>query len=814
MVTKAAPLPPGVEEHEYTNLRRIIGDESRRWKTVHLKIMNGKDELQVPLMQASSVFDIRHMLADALGQEVAKIDLFEKKGISFKRLRNCEEVPSKVLVKGLKNFARCVQEYPHPICIIGAGHLGIRMGIHLERKGMSWQLFERKSKLGGNAWNGIANKWSKLQSEGAHYHLDWDSIDGREQILRPYERYSFWPTRDEIICHFHDIVSQFNLWPFFKMACQMVEMDIIPAPAGQDEFQKYYRMRHADVGDKFNKSGEHATAEGVARVGEQEELDAGFFTCSNITVYPGALAAPHRKTFPGEDVFGANIGYGFNDEFDYSLVVNQCGIVIGMGAFAVENVRTLMEHNAKKFFVVARHHNLLLPRILSWFINQSRMPPPAAAVLKWMEQPYKLYGKDPWSYFSITCTDDRKTASIKQYTRWGIGDIFFLAVYYGKVETIEGQIKRMKKRSAVLNNGRVLTQIDHLVKCLGFDSDFGIDMLMKIQAEIGFWPDGDWRRWICSDQSAIDASRFGGTAIAPYAASAAYWPCHFFEYPDDAKKLVASGIFPENRAKPELGSAAYHYDPRTAATVQVTYGSAVPGIAKWSGEHNDVFKKDSLWTIAPPEKFHSECVKDWFRYCGKFKDYGSEVDPPDYPYTIKDVYEMIIEEQEDTLRTGAVRAGWMTIGQMEENLQGMRVELMKRVENYDQTLEEFEERMHAFPPMPIFNEDGTLADEQGEVVNDTAGMESMKAIQALEKKTTADAERKQKEKEAASRTSTAKTLEPRCPESFAPARHIFQARAASPDERFTKLFQQEWLSGANLVKEAVLQAHGTYQLDN
>merc|ERR1719401_1076744 len=138
-----------------------------------------------------------------------------------------------------------------------------------------------------------------------------------------------------------------------------------------------------------------------------------FFTCSCLTIYPGALAAPHRKSFPGEDVFNGNIGYGFNDEFDYTTTLQQCGLIIGMGAFAAENVRTLMEHNAKMFYCVCRHHNLLLPRCLSWYVNQSRMPPPAAVVIQAMEPAYKLYGTDPWSYFSITSTADRKTASIK-----------------------------------------------------------------------------------------------------------------------------------------------------------------------------------------------------------------------------------------------------------------------------------------------------------------------------------------------------------------------------------------------------------------
>jgi hypothetical protein len=202
-----------------------------------------------------------------------------------------------------------------------------------------------------------------------------------------------------------------------------------------------------------------------------------------------------------------------------------------------------------------------------------------------------------------------------------------------------------------------------MVKVLGFDSDFGIDRIMKTKLHIGFWPDADTRRWVCSDQSAIDASRFGGTAISPYAATASYWPTHYFQYQADAQRIVDMGVFAENKAKPELGSAAYHYDPRTAATVQVTYGSVTPGIAEY-GAHNDAFKKDSMWAVAPPEKFHEECEKDWWRYCEKFTEDGSTIEPPEYPYTIEYTYWLLYKEEEDGMKMG-VRQGTLTNEMME-----------------------------------------------------------------------------------------------------------------------------------------------------
>ncbi|CAE7933294.1 unnamed protein product, partial [Symbiodinium sp. KB8] len=118
---------------------------------------------------------------------------------------------------------------------------------------------------------------------------------------------------------------------------------------------------------------------------------------------------------------------------------------------------------------------------MSWYVNQTRAPAPAATVLRAMEPMYKC----------VQTNADRSVASIKQYTR--------------KVETVEGQVKRLpgKPRTAVITNGRarglrrptylkplpkpsdrVIEDIDHVIKCLGFDCDFGIDRINHTRRHI------------------------------------------------------------------------------------------------------------------------------------------------------------------------------------------------------------------------------------------------------------------------------------------------------------------------------------------
>ena len=45
--------------------------------------------------------------------------------------------------------------------------------------------------------------------------------------------------------------------------------------------------------------------------------------------------------------------------------------------------------------------------------------------------------------------------------------------------------------------------------------------LCKTKAEemVGFFPNGDWRTWVCCEFPGIDAGRFGGTSLSPAAIS-------------------------------------------------------------------------------------------------------------------------------------------------------------------------------------------------------------------------------------------------------------------------------------------------------
>lgn len=597
-------------------------EASTSWKDVTLRIQHSDEKIVLPVMAASRVWDVKVMLAEML-------DIEHPSNIEFllknRKHRNSDEIGANVVVRGIKSFQKAKQEYPHPYCIIGTGHMGLRHAVQFCRDKTDFVAFDRMDRFGGNCWVRIANPTSKLQSEGPQYQLQYDPYDGNLDSLLSVDKYGYWPSRLEILEHFQEVADRYGVPAHVRLLTEVVDMKICDHP---DFVRKSYDMHWKSL----------KSADAV-------EPAAGDFKCSCILYYPGALVVPHRKTWPGEDIFDGQIGYGFSSEFDYTRVSGQDAVIIGMGAFAHENVRTFVEHGGRKVYVIARRFNLMLPRVICWWMNQSICAPTGAMCLDAMKPMYDILGWDPWSFFSVTANEERTVANIKQYTRWGISDVFFLSIYFEKAAVVNAEVKRFKTRAVVLNNGNVIADIDHIMKVIGFDADFTVDRIMHTKQHLGIWPDSDWRRCVISDNSAIDASRFNGVNVSPVLVSFVHTTNWYFQHPKDVVKPLHSGLLPMGLSQPEFGSPAYHYEPRQMVATWTALVGCIPDMVQMSSL-NDEMKKGSAHLLAPPHKFIVACKADWDAYGRLFRDQGCKKPKPPYPYTVEYVQGLVKQEQE------------------------------------------------------------------------------------------------------------------------------------------------------------------------
>jgi len=306
----------------------------------------------------------------------------------------------------------------------------------------------------------------------------------------------------------------------------------------------------------------------------------------------------------------------------------------------VENVRTCLEHGATKCWLICRRKNITMPRVLSWFINQSVYPPPGAMLLDAMRPMYDLIPEDPWAYYSIVCNKDRTAATIRQKARFGIGDVYFLASYYGKVETVVDSIKRLVPREIVMDSG-LRIEVEHFIKVLGFKADMSLDKLAGIREMVGFFANGDWRRWVFTESPGVDAGRFGGTSLSPGAISTVETYSYFLNYPKDAAALLETQVLPRHKADKDKGMPAYQWDVRQSASIGMIMSSGVvPGLAELGGSYADLNRMKER-EAHPLEKFVDEVAEEWYGYCKMFREADDTRPVLEYPYSYEFVRDLV-----------------------------------------------------------------------------------------------------------------------------------------------------------------------------
>lgn len=603
------------------------------------------DTLTVPVSTTDTIADAKEKLADMYGVDPPTIRLGLAEGAyvnyySDDELVTAVGVLNKICVKGIYEFSNTRRKYTNPWVVIGGGHLGCRQAIELTRRKYDYTLFERKDCFGGNAWATIANKQSRLQSEACSYQIQFDPFTGGKDTIWKNLFYTGdqdnqWPSAARICENYKIICDEYEV-PY-RLNTEVTKMKIVP-----EESDYVMEPNKWDFERSYDLTWEST----------KDDDDEGIYKVDCITLYPGAMAHPKRHVWPGEQDSDLIIGYGFSNEFPYDQIEGKVGIIIGMGAFFAENIRTVCEYKTKKIWGVCRHYNLMCPRMCSWTMSISYSPAPAPVILDVMQPMYKLAGlQDPWDWWSIQNKNESRTmATIKQYTRWGVGDIYFLALYYGRCEMITGEVETFLPKGAKLKAGShcsivggaceemikktMKLDIDYVVKVLGFLSDFTADKLMQCEKMLGPFPEGDMRRWVFSDQSEIDANRFGSLGMSYHAAGMVRQAIWILEHPIDQKRLEEAGVLVYNYAEPELGLTAYHYHPRRGTANMIMVAKYCPTLDSFHVE-NDLFRVELYNEQANPELWLQACSKDWNKYCDLFESLGDTVPRPPYPYTLE-----------------------------------------------------------------------------------------------------------------------------------------------------------------------------------
>jgi hypothetical protein len=286
--------------------------------------------------------------------------------------------------------------------------------------------------------------------------------------------------------------------------------------------------------------------------------------------------------------------------------------------------------------------------------NRSLVPLTCVEFLDFMKPCYDMLGWDVWSYYAVNANEKRTTCMITQKARFGIGDIYFLSQYMGKMEVIvdPNGIKKLGKSTVHMDSGRKIENVTVILKLLGFVGEMENDRLMKIKELAGFWVNEDPRRYLVAEPVSVMASNMGGTSLSPGALSWAITGIYYMNFPlDFVNGPVAAGMLPKHAADMSDESTprpAYVVDARHGTTTGMATAMHSPHLGQ-EMEFDGMTKAVKHRVCHPIDKFLAAAKQDWDYYAEKFlaEGFGTDIPYPTYPFTPESTREMIWQHMQN-----------------------------------------------------------------------------------------------------------------------------------------------------------------------
>ncbi|CAK9053737.1 unnamed protein product [Durusdinium trenchii] len=353
--------------------------------------------------------------------------------------RNLKDMANEVCLKALAQTTfdkRCLvlpsQSVPSTVdvVVVGAGLLGMLTAQRCTSAGFSVAVLEQRPVIGG-IWSMYANSTSQVNSSEGGYCI--------KDLLQEEEDGSH-DNRD------HSTAAEV-LKDLAKLGDQLK----------QHIFTSVKVMKILGEQGSYTVLFENELAQG-----------AGIVQCRGVVLCVNdRVGLPRPLDVPGKESFQGVVADGTSDSL---AGVDWCGkrvVIAGMGAFAVENVRTALERGAAEVVVVARRHGTICPKAIDYlnFVKpwdekyKHDTQTNVKQFLRW-KQLYEASGCQVPECWPKQVKHDGHTISVS--------DIWFIAHHMKKLTTKTGTINRIEKEGVVLSSGDFMA-CDVVVGCIGFE---------------------------------------------------------------------------------------------------------------------------------------------------------------------------------------------------------------------------------------------------------------------------------------------------------------------------------------------------------
>jgi len=307
------------------------------------------------------------------------------------------------------------------VLIVGGGITGLYAAHRLAKQGIPFCVVEERE-IAGGIWTKYANATSQVNTSEGAYRL----IEREIRVNRDHS------TTAEVLKDLQQLSAELSDHLYTRTRAERID-----GGAGQ------YRVR-------------------VMRDGKSETI-----SCNGIILAVNdRIGNPRIITWENQHQFKGIVCSGISDEARNVQWPGKKVVIVGMGAFAVENARTALENGADHVTVVCRRHGTVCPKIIDYlnfatpydenFLHDRKSN--IRNMMLWK----KLYD------LSKATQPECWMGKIKHEGHTiSVSDIWFVGHFLNKLATVAGSITSLYEQGVIVNHDQRI-EADIIVNCVGF----------------------------------------------------------------------------------------------------------------------------------------------------------------------------------------------------------------------------------------------------------------------------------------------------------------------------------------------------------
>ena len=354
---------------------------------------------------------------------------------------------------------------------VGGGISGIEATKILKANGKAPVIVEQYPFLGG-IWSVAANDESRIQADP----ISFRPIEDDSPVITPNDNDPFdtiYPNRKQILERMAVDVKTFGVRDYSVFNTKVTRFHALD----NDLVRVYMTQTWSSEGKQCPCC--------VAQFGGKEDTEEFFLDFKEIHIRTGTHSHHNAQLkYPGEDNFEGTIVAGIGNDISLSELTDQNVVIVGLGAFAVENVRRALQANAKSITVLSRQYNkLLFPECAGYLLRYNLQHEDAFELerlrVTWdtahelLETVAKVTGMEDivLNENCVRMVNGRKHFVFTNGFPSMASNTLYLGYHYGLVSIFEDEISRFNERKLIVTKKGKELAADVVIKSMGFGTD-------------------------------------------------------------------------------------------------------------------------------------------------------------------------------------------------------------------------------------------------------------------------------------------------------------------------------------------------------